>query len=453
MPQLLTEDELKTLYCPRNEAAVLATCLQHGKAYDQAAETLRPEDFAERLHALIFAGIGKQLAATGAVDLMTLAEYLETLHGHHHLDDLYELRDLPAPLANLAHHVAIVKQRAALRHWYQLGTELIPLALLSDAKPEDKLAQVQELIDRTANRAADSQGLLHASAIGEATLDVLGARIERGSRIAGLPTGLDDLDDATNGLIPGQMVAIGGRPGTGKTALALNIAAHVATTSDIEALVFSFEMSGTQLMERMFAGIGKVPLSKIIKASLDGEDFDRIEYALGKLGNSGLWIADTSGMLVDGISAQVRRRKAAGQKVGLVVVDYLQLMHGPGKNREEVVASISRALKAMALKEQLCVMALCQLNREAEKRPDKRPVIADLRESGQIEQDSDQIWLLYRDIKNRPEVCELEVAKNRTGQPAVVVPLTYLGEQTRFCNFVPDSAVYSCAAPQRDDVL
>jgi replicative DNA helicase len=263
------------------------------------------------------------------------------------------------------------------------------------------------------------------------------------SDVTGIPTGFSDLDRMTSGLQPGDLVVVAGRPSMGKTALALNIAEHVALSEKMPVAVFSMEMAGTQLVMRMLGSLGRLDQHKMRTGALNDDDWQKLTAAVGRLNEAPVYI-DESGMLnPTELRGRARRlhRQCGGPGLGLIVVDYLQLMEtgDSSENRATEIAQISRSLKAVAKELNVPVMALSQLNRGLEQRPNKRPVMSDLRESGAIEQDADLILFIYRDEVYNPESAdkgsaEIIIGKQRNG-PIGTVKLTFLGQYTRFENF------------------
>jgi len=261
------------------------------------------------------------------------------------------------------------------------------------------------------------------------------------SDITGIPTGYHDLDQRTSGLQAGDLIIIAGRPSMGKTALALNMAEHVAVENRLPVAVFSMEMSGTQLAMRMLGSIGRLDQHKLRTGRLSDEDWNRLTNAVGKLHDAPIHIDETPALNALELRARARRLHRQYGTLGMIVVDYLQLMESTseGENRATEISEISRSLKALAKELRVPVVALSQLNRALEQRPNKRPQMADLRESGAIEQDADLILAIYRDEVYNPDtpekgVAEVNILKQRNG-PIGTVKLTFLGEYTRFENY------------------
>jgi replicative DNA helicase len=271
------------------------------------------------------------------------------------------------------------------------------------------------------------------------------------SDVTGVPTGFSDLDAMTSGLQPGDLVIVAGRPSMGKTSLALNMAENVALDTGLPVAVFSMEMASTQLTMRLLGSVGRLDQHKMRTGRLEDDDWERLTHALGRLNEAPIHIDEGAALNSFDIRARARRLSRECGKLGLIVIDYLQLMSPPGgrqsENRATEISEMSRSLKALAKELDVPVVALSQLNRSVEQRPDKRPVMSDLRESGAIEQDADLILFIYRDEVYNPDtpdkgVAEIIIAKQRNG-PIGRIRLTFLGEYTRFENFAnPDFQSY-----------
>ncbi|MBC7943879.1 MAG: replicative DNA helicase, partial [Burkholderiales bacterium] len=270
-------------------------------------------------------------------------------------------------------------------------------------------------------------------------IDMLYAR-DNPSDITGVPTGFTDLDSKTSGLQPGDLIVVAGRPSMGKTAFALNIAEHVALAG-LPVGIFSMEMGGTQLVMRLLGSVGRLDQHKMRTGRLQDDDWRKLTYAIEKLNDAPIQIDETAAINALELRARARRLHRQYGKLGLIVVDYLQLMSAssPGENRATEISQISRSLKALARELDVPVIALSQLNRSVEQRPNKRPMMSDLRESGAIEQDADLILFIYRDEVYHPDtqekgIAEILISKQRNG-PIGEVKLTFIGEFTRFENY------------------
>jgi replicative DNA helicase len=266
--------------------------------------------------------------------------------------------------------------------------------------------------------------------------------------VTGVPTGLVDLDEKTSGLQPSDMIIVAGRPAMGKTTFALNLAEHIAIEQRLPVAIFSMEMPGTQLATRFISSVGRIDMQKIRSGRLTDDDWQRLTMAMGKLYDAPLFIDETPGLNPIDLRARARRLARQCGKLGLIVIDYLQLMSGTreGDNRASELSEISRSVKSLAKELNVPIMALSQLNRSLEQRPNKRPVMSDLRESGAIEQDADIIMFIYRDEVYNPDspdkgTAELIIGKHRNG-PTGTVRLTFIGENTRFENYAAAPGMY-----------
>jgi replicative DNA helicase len=316
--------------------------------------------------------------------------------------------------------------------------------LLDEA--EAKIFQIAESGNRSSQGFVDMKSLLPAVAD---RIDYLYQRENQGS-VTGIPTGFDDLDERTSGFQPGDLIIVAGRPSMGKTAFSLNIAENVALDSKKPVAVFSMEMGATQLATRMIGSVGRLDQHRMRNGNLEDEDWARLTTALGRLNDAPIYIDEAAGLTSFDVRARARRLHRQTGGLGLIVVDYLQLMagtsssRGVSENRATEISEISRSLKSLAKELNVPLVALSQLNRSVEQRPDKRPVMSDLRESGAIEQDADLILFIYRDEVYNPDsedkgTAEIIIAKQRNG-PIGRVRLTFLGHHTRFENFASGNA-------------
>jgi replicative DNA helicase len=347
--------------------------------------------------------------------------------------------------ANIRGYAQIVRERSIMRNLVQVGTEIVDSALSPQGRDaqqlldesESKIFQIAEAGKNNRIGFTDIKELLPQVA---ERIDQLFQR-DNPSDVTGVPTGYKDLDMMTSGLQPGDLVIIAGRPSMGKTSLALNIAEYVAIDTGLPAAIFSMEMSSTQLVSRLIGSVGKLNQHKMRTGQLDDNDWEKLSYALGQLNEAPIFIDEGSALNPYEVRARARRLHKQCGKLGLVVIDYLQLMgtSGSTENRATEISEISRSLKSLAKELNVPVVALSQLNRSVEQRPDKRPVMSDLRDSGAIEQDADVIMFIYRDEVYNPEspdkgVAEIILAKQRNG-PVGRVKLTFLGEFTKFENY------------------
>lgn len=417
-----------------SEQAVLAALLRWPERMDDLG--LIEADFYTQAHRLIFAAIRDCLDEAGAVDMLAVAD---RLNGAGNLDRvgglpyLVELASLQPAAQNVAHHARGVAEKARERALLAAANEISAIATATRTPFAEKLAQAQTVL----------MGIETSEATAEAIdmREALKRMVERVDRAysaggVGLRTGFADLDAKIVGMEAGQMIVIAGRPSMGKTALALQIAENASETAPV--LVFSMEMGAEELAMRQAASVGKVDLMAMRSGKLTEEDWQRLAYATAKLQSRPIYIDDRAGLSIHQIRARARQTKRK-HGLGLVVVDYLGLATAEGENRVAVVSEISRGMKNMAKELGVPVIALSQLNRGLASRPDKRPMMSDLRDSGSIEQDADVILLLHRDEYYNPDstwkgVAECNVAKQRNG-PVGIVPLAFIAEHARFGDF------------------
>jgi replicative DNA helicase len=406
-----------------------------------AVEACAADDFYKPAHAHIFRAVSDLYARGEPVDAVTVADELSRA-------GLLELIGGPATLvtlaaetpsvANAGRYARIVEEHALLRRLIGAATEI---AEIGYDVPEDvagALDRAETLVFEVAQRRATDTTKPLKELLAQA-LDNLEALFERHEAITGVPTGYRDLDERLSGLQPSNLVIVGARPGMGKTSFALGLAAHAAVERRIPALVFSLEMSHLELTQRMLCAEARVDSTRMRNGRLLESDWPKISQAIGRLGEAPLYIDDNPNLTVMDIRAKARRL-ASRTGLGLVVVDYLQLMSGrsSAENRQVEVAEISRGLKILARELDVPVVALSQLSRNLETRADKRPVLADLRESGSLEQDADVVLFLYRDELYNSEsadrgIAEVIVAKHRNG-PTGVTQLAFLDHFARFAN-------------------
>jgi len=428
------------------EQAVLGGLLLDNSTWDSVADRLRAEDFYRRDHQVIFEAIAELSARNEPSDAVTLAEYLaakgqaEESGGLGYLAGL--ARDTPSA-ANIRAYADIVRERSLLRQLIRVSGEIAGTAYLSEGRP------ATELVDEAERRVFEIAEKGRRTGSGFVPLrDVLGATIDRldmlhqsQGQLTGISSGYTELDRMTAGLQPGDLIIVAGRPSMGKTTLALNIAEHAAIAQNKAVAVFSMEMSREQLAFRMISSIGRVDQSHMRTGMFGDEDWARINSAIAQMKTAPLFIDDSGSLTPTEVRARSRRlARERKDGLGLIVVDYLQLMQVPGtrENRATEISEISRSLKALAKELKVPVIALSQLNRGVEQRQDKKPVMSDLRESGAIEQDADVIMLIYREEVYEPDtprkgVADIIIAKQRNG-PTGDVHLTFLGKYTRFEN-------------------
>jgi replicative DNA helicase len=427
---------------------VIGGLMIDNSAWDRIGDIVAAEDFYRRDHRLIFAAIGELAERGQPCDAVTVSEFLTRrgeLEGAGGLAYLGQLaKDTPSA-ANIVAYGNIVRERAMLRELISVGGEIASSAAGADGRDANDLIdeaerRVFEIAERGQRRGS---GFVELRKILPGTIDRLDELYTSEGHITGTPTGFDDLDKMTAGLQPGDLVIVAGRPSMGKTSFAMNIAEHAAISDKKPVAIFSMEMSAEQLSFRMISSLGRVNQSHLRTGNFSDEDWHRINAAVTIMSEAKIFIDDTPAMNPTEIRAR-SRRLAREHGLGLIVLDYIQLMQVSGntENRATELSEISRSLKALAKELRVPIVALSQLNRSVEQRTDKRPVMSDLRESGAIEQDADLIAFIYRDeVYNketmRKGIADIIVAKQRNG-PIGEVHLTFLGEYTKFENYLPE---------------
>jgi replicative DNA helicase len=424
------------------EESLLGAMLLSRTAIDLASETLSSDAFYKPAHGHIYEAITSLSAQGEPVDPVTVAEELrraDLLDAIGGPGTLVALQAGTPATSSAGRYARIIDEHALLRSMISAAGEIAEMGYsLPDDVPK-ALDRAESLMFEVAeHRQTDSMSRLHD--LLDQTLDSLEALYERGDAITGTPTGFIDFDELTAGLQPNALIVVGARPGMGKTSFALGMAAHAALDAHRPVLFFSLEMSRVELAQRLLCSEARVDSTKVRNGRLTDDDWRRISHAIGRLGDAQLWIDDNPHVTVMEIRSKARRLTQQVGQLGMVVVDYIQLMTGNARaeNRQVEVAEISRSLKILARELQCPVVALAQLNRGLEQRADKRPMLADLRESGSLEQDADVVCFLYRDEQYNPDspdrgTAEVLVAKHRAG-PTGVVRLAFLDHYTKFAN-------------------
>jgi replicative DNA helicase len=428
------------------EQAVLGGLLIDRSAWDNVGDVVRAEDFYRPDHRLIFTSIATLAADGKPLDAVVVSNQLESLGKLEEAGGLAYLatlaRDTPTA-ANARAYAEIVKERALLRALISSGNDIATSAFQNEGQTARELVEkAEQLIFAIAEGSARGKGYILARDELPKLIDQIDEWQRNPDGLRGLGTGFIDFDRITGGLRPGDLVIVAGRPSMGKTTFAMNIAENAALELKKRAAVavFSMEMPSDQLLMRMLASIGQVPLAAIRSGKLNDEHWNRLVGASGQLRDAKMFIDETPALTPTELRARARRIKRE-HGLDLLVVDYLQLMQVPGTqdNRATEIAEISRGLKALAKELHVPVIALSQLNRGVEQRENKRPVMSDLRESGGIEQDADIILMLYRDEVYNPQspqkgVSEVIIAKHRNGEIGTF-NLTFKGEITKFMNY------------------
>lgn len=425
------------------EQSVLGAILLENEALPSVIEMLLPEDFYKDNHKKIFLAMLELYKKNEPIDLITLTdqlnkkEQLEEIGGASYLS--YLANQMPTS-ANIKYHSKIVKEKAILRGIIRTATEIVSMGY-------DEGAEVGELLDTAETKVFSLSermikgSFVHVKDILKDTIELVDRLYNKKELITGLPAGFTDLDMLTTGFHPGDLIVVGARPGMGKTAFCLNIAAYVGIEARVPVAIFSLEMSKELVVLRMLCAEAEVD-SKLVRSGYHTkEDYSKLVNAAGRLADAPIFIDDAFNSVLE-IRAKARRLKAE-HGLGLIIVDYLQLMRGEGSftAREQAISEISRSLKALAKDLSVPVIVISQLNRSCEQRgDDKHPILADMRESGAIEQDADTILFLYRDEYYKKDkslekgVVDLDIAKQRNG-PIGRVKLTFLDKFTKFKNY------------------
>ena len=430
------------------EQSLLGGLLLDNQAFDKIADLVSADDFYRDDHRRIFRHLSKLIEHGKPADVVTIAESIEASEdkdrtgGPAYLGSLAQ--NTPSAL-NIRRYAELVRERSIQRRLITVATEIAESALTPSGK------EVGQLLDEAETRILEVGERGQRGTQGFESIQPVLARVferidhlyhlENKSDVTGLPTGFADLDEKTAGLQQGDLVIVAGRPSMGKTAFALNMAEHVAVNNGVPVAIFSMEMGATQLAMRLLGSIARVDQHKMRTGRLNDEEWSRLSTAMGKLHDAPIFIDETAALNSLELRTRARRIHRQCGKLGLVMVDYLQLMSAPsggqGENRATEISEISRSLKALAKELSAPVVALSQLNRALETRNDKRPMMSDLRESGAIEQDADVILFIYRDEVYYPEkpeskgTAEVIIGKQRNG-PIGKIDLTFLGEHTRF---------------------
>jgi len=434
------------------EQAVLGGLLIDNAAWDRIADLVGVPDFYRQDHKLIFGAISRLIDSSRPADAVTVYEALRNTGKADDAGGLVYLNTLAQntpSAANIRRYAEIVRERSVLRRLVTAGDEIATSAL-NPAGRETKqiLDEAETKVFQIAEEGARGrQGFQEIQPLLTKVVERIQELFERAdpSDVTGVPTGFTDLDSKTSGFQPGDLVIIAGRPAMGKTSLALNIGEHVAIDKGMPVAVFSMEMGAGQLALRMLSSVGRLDQQRLRTGRLFDEDWPKLTAAIQKMHEAPLYIDETPAMNSIDLRARARRLARTCGRLGLIIVDYLQLMsaNATGENRATEISEISRGLKALAKELHVPVIALSQLNRTVEQRTDKRPVMSDLRESGAIEQDADLILFIYRDEVYNPDtndknVAEIIIGKQRNG-PIGRVNLRFDGQFTRFENLARGS--------------
>jgi replicative DNA helicase len=426
-----------------SERAVLGSLLQHNDSWDRIGDLLSDQDFYAPEHRAIFSAIGSLINAARPADTITVYEQLERDGKAEAVGGLVYLNQLAQAVPSAAairRYAEIVRERAILRRLQAAGQEIQAVAFSPSGKNVKELLDMceQKVLAIGEDTGRMQQGFVSMDNIVVQVIDRIQELADNPKLVTGVPTGFHDLDNMTTGMQAGDLIVIAGRPSMGKTAFAINIAEHVAINEGLPVAVFSMEMGAYQLGIRIIGSIGRINQQHLRTGQLTDEEWPRFTEAVEKMRSAQLHIEETGGLSPGEMRAKARRlRRQCGGKLGLIVVDYLQLMATAGEeNRATELGEITRGLKNMG-KEMGCpVIALSQLSRAVEQRGDKRPMMSDLRESGAIEQDADVIMFLYRDEyynkdSKEPGVAEVIMSKQRSG-PTGTIKMAFVKELTKF---------------------
>ncbi|NDZ12138.1 replicative DNA helicase [Variovorax sp. WS11] len=434
------------------ESSVLGGLLLDNGAWDRMGDLLVDSDFYRHEHKLIYAAIGALINASKPADVITVFEQLQSLGKAEEVGGLSYLNSLAqyVPSAsNIRRYAEIVRERSILRKLVSASDEIATNAFNTQGKSVDKILDEaeQKIFNIGEEGSRMKQGFQSMESLVVELLDRVSEMAENPNDITGVRTGFYEFDKMTSGLQPGDMIVLAARPSMGKTSLAINIAEHVALNEGLPVAVFSMEMGASQLAVRIVGSIGRIDQGHLRTGKLSDEEWPRLTEAIEKLRNVSLHIDETPGLTTSELRANSRRLARQYGRLGLIVVDYLQLMSVSSsmndENRATAVGEISRGLKMLAKELKCPVIALSQLSRGVESRTDKRPMMSDLRESGAIEQDADLIMFIYRDDyynkdSKEPGVAEVIISKHRNG-PTGTVKLAFLKPLTKFENLAGGS--------------
>ena len=441
------------------EQSVLGGLMLENSAWERVADLINEQDFYRSDHRAIWKQIVRLVDENKPADVVTVAEALESLEQLDHAGGLAYLAALAQntpSAANIRRYAEIVRERSVLRKLVEVGAQISDSALAPAGRSAAQILDEAEarVFEIKEAGAKTTQGFLPVQPLLIEVVNRIDELYNRDNptEVTGVATGFTDLDTKTSGLQPGDLIIVAGRPSMGKTAFSLNIAENVALDANLTVAVFSMEMGANQLVMRMLGSVGRLDQHKLRTGRMAEDDWPRLAHAVGRLNETPFYIDESPGLTAMEVRARARRlarQCPSDRPLGLIVIDYLQLMSGAAgqsENRATEISEISRSLKSLAKELRVPVIALSQLNRSLEQRPNKRPVMSDLRESGAIEQDADVILFIYRDDVYNPDspdkgTAEIIIGKQRNG-PIGTVRLTFLGEYTRFESFATGGSDY-----------
>ncbi|MFA5603831.1 MAG: replicative DNA helicase [Bacilli bacterium] len=433
-----------------SEQAVLGSMFISKYALQKCVESLTSDLFFLDAHSKIFTVIAELAEAGTVIDYTTVTAELDKrqwlkLIGN--VEYLAEITNKVASAANVDAYIKIVLENATLRRLIEEATEIVTSAYTSTDSLNEVLDNAERKILNVVKTRKGTEFRTIQDVLFKAQSDLEKLAQQKGE-ITGLPTGFYDLDKLTSGLHPNELIIIAARPGMGKTAFALNIACHVAINTDQAVAVFNMEMGAEQLAMRMLASLGQIDGNRLRTGRLEHNDWKRVNEAISRLADTKMYVDDTPGMTIGEIRAKCRRLASSNNGLGLIVIDYLQLISGSAKyagNRQMEISEISRSLKTLSMELEVPVIALAQLSRSVEGRENKRPLLSDLRESGSIEQDADIVSFLYRDdyynkesvIDENTSKSEFIIGKHRNG-PTATIDLMFIKNTSTFRNYVSE---------------
>lgn len=439
-------DQSNPPYALDAEQAVLSSLLIDNKAYDYVSDILSCDDFYRRDHRLIFQCIQNLSEEAHPFDKVTITNELRKIGEFDSISSDELINDLIGKAtgsANIVNHAAIIKETSVLRTIIHTGSNLCNSAINPGEKTAYEILEAaeQNLFQIAENKNKQKGGFKKIQTVLRSTIDKIEELFENGSGITGISTSFTDLDKATTGLQDGDLIIIAGRPSMGKTSVVMNMVEHTVVHQNKGVAVFSLEMPAESLSMRMLSSLGRIDQNKVRTGQISDEEWPRMTVAINALADAPLYIDDTPALTVPDIRTRLRRLIREHGSIGMVVIDYLQLMQSVNNNENRVqqISEISRGLKSVAKEFGVPVIALSQLNRNLEQRPNKRPLMSDLRESGAIEQDADLILFVYRDEvyypdTKEPNIAEIIIGKQRNG-PLGTVKLYFVGKYTRFENY------------------
>lgn len=433
------------------EQAVLGAIFLDAEALVEAMAQIEPQDFYRRAHQIVFRSMIALNDRNENIDIITLKSQIEsenTLEDVGGISYLTELSQVTPTASGVAHYAKIVKDKSTLRELIQAATKIVKEGYSQEGSVEEIVEAAEKGILNVSEKR-NSTGFQAISDVLNSTMEHIDRLSQQNEEITGLPTGYPELDKMTAGLQPEELIILAARPAVGKTAFALNIAQNIGTRTDRSVAIFSLEMGAESLVNRMLCAEGTIEAGHLRTGQLTEQEWHNLIMAMGSLSNTSIFIDDTPGIKVSEIRARCRRLAQEKGNLGLILIDYLQLIEGSGReSRQQEVSEISRQLKKLAKELKVPVIALSQLSRSVEQRQDKRPVLSDIRESGSIEQDADIVAFLYREDyyqrqgteedKNEEEqavndVIEVIIEKNRSGARGTV-ELLFKKEYNKFAS-------------------